>query len=190
MSNEASPFLAQADQAALAERVHKGDPAAEEELVRFFRPRVLVVLAARTRDRQAARDLCDEVLMSVVCALREGRVREAARLAAFVHATARNLANNFIRARRARPQEDPLDPETVVFDPRDDLEKEARRSQVRRELESLDPTDRRILLLTLVEGYKPGEIARRLGLSPDVVRARKSRAVKKIVDRLGGTSRT
>jgi RNA polymerase sigma-70 factor (ECF subfamily) len=53
---------------------------------------------------------------------------------------------------------------------------------VREELKQLDPTDRRILLLTLVEGLKPAEIADRLGLSAEVVRARKSRAVKKIVE--------
>jgi DNA-directed RNA polymerase specialized sigma24 family protein len=40
--------------------------------------------------------------------------------------------------------------------------------------------DRQILRLTLVDGCKPGEIAQNLKLHPDVVRARKSRALKKI----------
>jgi DNA-directed RNA polymerase specialized sigma24 family protein len=44
--------------------------------------------------------------------------------------------------------------------------------------------------MTLNEGLNPGEIARRLGLRPDVVRKRKSRAVKKIAERLARLSRT
>jgi len=36
--------------------------------------------------------------------------------------------------------------------------------------------------MTLVEGRKPGEIAAALGLTAEVVRMRKSRAVKKVAD--------
>lgn len=46
----------------------------------------------------------------------------------------------------------------------------------------LDPTDRTILLRTLLEGLKPGEIARDLGVSSEVVRTRKSRALKKVIE--------
>ena len=60
---------------------------------------------------------------------------------------------------------------------------------VRRALGILDPTDRRILLMTLVEGLKPGEIGVRLGLTSEVVRARKSRALKKTIDRVKKLSR-
>jgi DNA-directed RNA polymerase specialized sigma24 family protein len=47
-----------------------------------------------------------------------------------------------------------------------------------------------VLLLTLVDGLKPREIARRLGLSDEVVRARKSRALKKIIEFVRDRSRT
>ena len=62
-----------------------------------------------------------------------------------------------------------------------------RNAQVRSALGTLPAMDRRILLMTLVQGMKPGAIARRLSLSDDVVRARKSRAIRKVkeyVDRL------
>jgi RNA polymerase sigma factor (sigma-70 family) len=44
----------------------------------------------------------------------------------------------------------------------------------------LGKSEQEILRLTLVEGLKPGEIATRLGLKPEVVRKRKSRAVHRV----------
>jgi DNA-directed RNA polymerase specialized sigma24 family protein len=43
--------------------------------------------------------------------------------------------------------------------------------------------------MTLVDGLKPGEIAETLRLTSEVVRQRKSRALKKLVARLGLGSR-
>jgi DNA-directed RNA polymerase specialized sigma24 family protein len=60
---------------------------------------------------------------------------------------------------------------------------------VRRALAGLAPTDRRILLLTLIEGLKPGEIAAHLGLTSDVVRTRKLRALRRTADRVKKLSR-
>jgi DNA-directed RNA polymerase specialized sigma24 family protein len=40
-------------------------------------------------------------------------------------------------------------------------------------------------MLTLVDGLKPGQIAARLGLGEEVVRTRKSRAIKRLKARLG-----
>ena len=60
---------------------------------------------------------------------------------------------------------------------------------MRRALATLDATDRKILLLTLVEGLKPGEIGARLGLTSEIVRARKSRALKKTIERVKRLSR-
>ena len=50
-------------------------------------------------------------------------------------------------------------------------------------------SDRQILLLTLVDGMKPGEIAEQMGLTAEVVRARKSRAQKRVVAALADLSR-
>ena len=61
---------------------------------------------------------------------------------------------------------------------------------VRQALEQLDVTDQNILMRTLVGGEKPGEIAQRLGLSSEVVRQRKSRAVKKVSEYIRIRSRT
>ena len=45
-------------------------------------------------------------------------------------------------------------------------------------------------MLTLVDGLKPAEIAAQLGLNGEVVRARKSRALQKVIEYVRGLSRT
>jgi RNA polymerase sigma-70 factor (ECF subfamily) len=175
---------------ALAERVKNGDPSAEDELVRMFRARILVMLRARTQEPEAARDLCQDVLMAVLRALRQGQLRDTARLAAFVHGIARNMANNYIRTRRRQAAVAELSecvPAAVGDDPVAIVE---RRHLVRRALSAITQADRRILVMTLVEGLKPGEIADRLGLTDEVVRTRKSRALRRVIERVRDLSRT
>jgi RNA polymerase sigma-70 factor (ECF subfamily) len=144
---------------------------------------------SRTHDPEGARDVTQEVMFAVVCALRNGNVRETQRLAAFVYGTARNLINNHLRA-RGRRKEDPINDAFDTASQSDPVDKRERAVLVRRALEALDSTDRKILLLTLVEGLKPGEIASRLSLTPEVVRTRKSRAVKRTTEYVKRLSRT
>jgi RNA polymerase sigma-70 factor, ECF subfamily len=176
-------------QSALAERIRSREPAAEEELVRLFSDRVMFLVLARTRDPEAARDVTQDVMLAVVRALREGHLREEERLAAFVYGTARNLINNYLRTRSRLPREDPIDAGLHLASMPDSVENSERVALVRRALGALDSTDRKILLLTLVEGLKPGEIAVRLGLTSEVVRTRKSRALKKTTERVKRLSR-
>ena len=67
-------------QGKLVERIRSGDGKAEEELVRYFSPRVFAMLMARTRDREASRDLLQDVLIAVLRSVREGALRDAERL--------------------------------------------------------------------------------------------------------------
>jgi len=178
------------EQISLAERIRNHDSSAEEVLVRVFSPRVAFLAFVRTHDAEVARDLAQEVLLAVVCALRNGQLHEAERLPGFVYGTARNLINNYLRKRTRLPAEDPIDATLYTASAPDPVENRERRALVRRALAGLTSTDRRILLLTLVDGLKPTEIAARLGLTSEVVRTRKSRAVKEIVERVKALSRT
>jgi RNA polymerase sigma factor (sigma-70 family) len=182
-------LLTSQQQITLAERIRDGDPSAEEELARLFTSRVALFAAVRTRDSEAARDLAQEVLLAVVCALRNGHLREAERLSGFVYGTARNLINNYLRNRSRVPTADPIDDTLDLTSTPDPVETTERRGLVQRALGALDSTDRRILLLTLVEGLKPREIATRLGLTSEVVRTRKSRALKEVTERVKKLSR-
>lgn len=144
----------------------------------LFLPGLVSFFRRRTRDREAAQELADDALMAVLRAMRDARIRDAARLAGFVRGTARNLANNHLRARRSRPREEPLAPDLAMAPATDVLERQERLAVLQRGLARLGTRARRILLMTLVDGLKPGQIARRLGLSPQVVRARKARALR------------
>jgi RNA polymerase sigma-70 factor, ECF subfamily len=164
----------------LAQRIRDGDRSAEEELVQTYRRRVLVIANVRTRDREAAHDLTQEIFIVVLQALRQGRLREPDKLAAFIHGTARNLINDYLRT-RGRRAECELDPDRAYApDLVGELESAERRRLVRLELESFSIADQQILLLSLVDGHTLLEVAERLNMSHDAVRARKSRLLRKI----------
>jgi RNA polymerase sigma-70 factor (ECF subfamily) len=173
-------LLSDAEQRSLVERLRSGDRHAEDDLVRVFHGRLLMMFTARLHDREAARDLAQDALIACVTSLRAGQLRNDERLAAFVYGVARNLVNNYHRRRQGAPVEVPLDPATFGAPATDALEDDEKRAIAERAIGSLEAADREILTLTLVEGLKSGAIAARLRLSSDVVRARKSRALKKV----------
>jgi RNA polymerase sigma factor (sigma-70 family) len=166
----------------LVERVRMGDAEAEAEVVRQFAKRIFVMSFVRTRDREASRDLVQDVLLAVIRALRKGQLQDPDRLAAFVHGTTRNLINNELRSKSRLPPLEPL-PEELPQTSMTAQPKDADQIQlVHHALESLADVDRKILWMTLVEGRKPGDIANRMGLTAEVVRTRKLRAVRKVTE--------
>jgi RNA polymerase sigma-70 factor (ECF subfamily) len=166
----------------LVERVAQGDRAAEAQLAEYLTPRLRVMMRAKTRDAELARDLTQDAVIEVLKALRRGQLREPARLIAFVHGVARNVANNYVRTRREDTGHEPLS--DLLAQPLDEADAHERRDLVTRGLAQISPSDREILDLILVEGLKPAEIAARMGLAPEVVRTRKSRALKRVLTAL------
>jgi RNA polymerase sigma-70 factor, ECF subfamily len=164
----------------LAERILRGDPAAETELVQQFSQRIFVMSVVRTRDREVARDLVQDVLLAVITSLRKGLLHDPDKLDAYVHGTARNVIYNHLRD-EAQNLETEILPDDLpqVISPHDIAEAERLRL-VEDALERLRRQDREILQMTLVEGKKPAEIAAQLGLTSEVVRTRKLRASRKI----------
>jgi DNA-directed RNA polymerase specialized sigma24 family protein len=84
-------------------------------------------------------------------------VREPERLAGFVYETARNVINNYLRARSRSPREHSIDAALHLATPPDAVDDSERIALVRRALASLQPTDRKILLLTL-RPVRPGKV--------------------------------
>ena len=174
----------------LADRVRQGDPSAEDELSVHFHPRILAMAVVRMRDPEAAREIAQEAMLAVLLALREGKLREPEKLPAFVNGTARNLVNNHFRSLREQPNSVALDPETPsAVNLATEAELTEQRQTVRGALQRIDPRDRIILLLTLVEGMNPREIAPRVGLSAENVRARKMRAIRQVTEEVQKLSR-
>jgi RNA polymerase sigma factor (sigma-70 family) len=166
----------------LAERIRQGDASAETELVHEFTHRIFVMGLVRTHDPEAARELVQDALVAVIGALRKGQLQDADKLAAFVYGTTRNLINNQFRTESQKPRLEPLSADLAQASFAEQLEEAERTRLVHQALEHLGQDDRKILLMTLVEGRKPGEIAAALGLKSEVVRTRKLRAVKKVAD--------
>ena len=180
------------EQTQLAERVQRGDAGAEDEFVARFERPVLALLIARTRDAESSRDLTQEVLLGTLLALRQGRLREPDRLAAFVACTARNLVFKYLRARQRGPL--PLEETAEALSPWPSpdavLEAAERRDLVSAALLELEEPERTVLELTWRQDLSPIEIARVLGVSGDVVRSRKSRALKRVVEYVRGRTRS
>lgn len=174
------------DPVRLCARILNADRNAEHELAERFLPRVRTLLAVRTSDRDAAEELAQECILAALCALRDGKARNPEALAGFVFGIARNLADDFIRRRCKNPAEQLSDSHDR---PVPESENASRVSELRDEIGRLDPLDREVLTLTLVDGMEPAEIARSLGISPEAVRQRKSRAVKRLSTRLKPVSR-
>ena len=170
--------------AALVARIGDGDEEAEERLVQAFAARVRMMVRARMRGRGDEADLIQEILMAAIAALRRRQLRDADKLGAFIAGIARNIVNNQVRTQSARPPEQTLEDHAAVADFRDEIARRDRIAMVKQALESIGKEDRRILWMTLVDGLKPGEIALRTGMGVDAVRARKSRALKKVAERL------
>jgi RNA polymerase sigma-70 factor (ECF subfamily) len=176
------------DPVSLCARIRNGESDAETEFFVYFERRVHAFLCGRTRDRQLAEEVFQEVMMAMLCALREDRVREPEMLTSYVYGVARNQLMEHLR-RRAREKLDALPEGRDFAAPPVNHEEQQRYQTVEREIAKLDRDDRAILSMTLVDGLKPGEIAETLRLTSEVVRQRKSRALKKLVARLGFGSR-
>jgi RNA polymerase sigma-70 factor (ECF subfamily) len=172
----------------LAARIRAGDRAAEEELVTTYRRAVLVIAIARTRNPDLARDLTQDVFIAVLKALREGQLRETEKLAGFIQGTARNIINGYLRSQTRHPESDLEEVELSGPDPVEDLESAERQRLVRQELASFPVMDQQILLLSLVDGHSLAEVAKRLNLSHEAVRARKSRMVRKFMAKFARAS--
>jgi len=175
------------DPSGLAERILAGDRNAEAELVEYFGPRVFAILCARTQDREASRDLLHDALIGILKALRQGELREAGKLPAFVASVARNIAHTHLRQRaRARLSQPVEDDDVSCPGHGDAFEAAERQTLVRRALLQLDATDREILTRILAAGEKLAVIAQIMGMSQEAVRQRKSRAVKKVTEIVKG----
>lgn len=167
--------------ASMADGIRARDPAAEAEFARFFGRRIFIMALARTQDPDAASDLAQDTLLTALEALRQGHLREPDKLPAFVCGTARNLINNYLRARSQSPDCVALSDDTPASIT-DEVEEADRLALVRRALGQLESADRQILEMTLAKGWTPAEIAENLGLSAEVVRQRKHRALERAIE--------
>lgn len=147
--------------------------------------------ARRVRDTAAAEDLAQETLRRVSAALRDGKVENLQALPAFVFQTARNLCMQ--RHRSAARESRALSRwgaeqsgEAEGADPLLGLVSEERARAVRKALALLEPVDRRLLERLYYEDAASAEVAGHLSISPEALRVRKHRALRRLAAMLGG----
>jgi RNA polymerase sigma-70 factor (ECF subfamily) len=171
-----------ADSLRLAAAIAAGDRDAESLFVQYYWPRVGVMLLARSRDRDLTADLRQTTMLEALCALRRGQLRDPAKLSAFVIGIARNLLNKHLQGLGRTAQWDEATEVPAPMVSGNSLEELERRKIAERAIGLLRPVDRSILRMTLVDGLKPGAVADRLQMNDAVVRQRKLRATRRVIE--------
>ena len=174
---------------ALAARIQAQDVAAEEEFVGIFQRRIRGFALANSGDPALAEELSQDVLWAVIRSLRHGKVQQTAQLPAFVWGTALNLLADRLRT-RSREKLQSLTDEMEISRPAVEQEAFERQRAAHQAIGTLEPHERGVLLLSLVDGLKADDIAVRIGITSEAVRQRKSRALKKLSEILGTRSQT
>jgi RNA polymerase sigma-70 factor (ECF subfamily) len=161
----------------LVERLRRGDGAAFDSVYASFRAPVYGFLARLSGRRDLAEELLQETFVRL--AARATSLREDTRLGAWLFTVARNLFVSHARLTALDAERvdraslaDPARPPTPF--------EEAAASQTQRALEralaALPAGYREVLLLVAVERMEPGEAAQVIGISPEALRQRLSRA--------------
>jgi len=173
----------QPDDAALARAIAaagaRPDRAAEAELCRRFAPRVRLYGLRHLRDRHAAADLVQQVLMTTLERLRAGEVREPERIASFILGMCRMVVLDLRRG--ARRREALL--ETYADTGAHALPDESRAIEgprLARCLEALAERERSVLVLSFYAERPAEEAGRELGLTPANVRVIRHRALARL----------
>jgi RNA polymerase sigma-70 factor (ECF subfamily) len=175
--------LAALDDGALARRVAavggSPDSAAETELYRRLAPRVRLYGLRHLRDRQAAADLVQQVLLMTLERLRAGEVREPERIASFVLGASRMTVLEIRRGTRRREAlletwgdraESYEAPEPLALDA----------DRLAECLQALAERERSVVALSFL-AEKPGdEVEKALGLSAGNVRVIRHRALARL----------
>jgi RNA polymerase sigma-70 factor (ECF subfamily) len=155
------------------------DRDAEAELYRRMAPRVRLYGLGHLRDEHAAQDLAQQVLITTLEALREGRLCESEKLASFVLGTCRmtvlNLKRGAHRKERllARFGAD-LVTQAPPPMPRLDHEKLARCVQ------NLKERERSVVVMTFYDEQTGADVASFLGVSQANVRVIRHRAIHQL----------
>jgi RNA polymerase sigma-70 factor, ECF subfamily len=151
-------------------------PREEAELCSRFGARIRHYGLRHLRDRVAAEELVQRVLLLTLEKLRADEVREPERIASFVLGSARLIAKELNRAGRRERSLDDETPEGATEPTRDPLASE-RLAQC---LEALSPRERTVILLSFYEDRSASDVASSLSLTEGHVRVIRHRAVEKL----------
>jgi RNA polymerase sigma-70 factor (ECF subfamily) len=159
---------------AAAARARDGDDDALRLLYLLYADHVYGYVLAIVRDEHDAEDITSEVFSRLPRALSR-YTPGAAPFAAWLLRVARNAALDHLRAQRSVPRAE-------VYGSGESFEQPARErlTDLRTALAALPADQRQVVLLRLVAGLSPGEVADQLGRSVDAVHALQHRARRRL----------
>jgi RNA polymerase sigma-70 factor (ECF subfamily) len=175
------------DTAHLVERALRGDEDATERLVRAHLGAAYAVALGVTGDPQDAEDVVQDAFANVLGRLRE--CRDPATFSGWLIQIVRNTARNRVRYRRVReaaPLEGAVSARSTD-DPGRDAERSELRGRLTAALTTLSDTQRQVVLLHDLEGWKHREIGESLGMPDGTVRYhlfQARRALRKVLGQL------
>jgi len=163
--------------AAATSRARLGDEDALRLLYLLYADNVFGYVLAIVHDEHDAEDITSEVFARLPRALTRYRV-SGTPFVAWLLRVARNAALDHRRAQRSVPlAEVPAASEAQVH-------AHERLDDLRAALEALPADQRQVLMLRLIAGLTPGEVAERLGRSVDAVHALQHRARRRLREEL------
>ncbi len=168
-----------------------GDSAQDPEAFRDFYvanvQRVVVFFTRRTLDAEVALDLTGETFALALQRRRQFRGRTDAEAEAWLFAIARSQLSHFWRrgvAERRALQQIGIDPPSMGQSDLERIEELAGlpelRSRVQRAMAGLQPHQAYAVVQRIVAEREYDDLAAELGVSPDVVRARVSRGLRRL----------
>src|SRR5688500_15813479 len=172
------------EDAELAAAVTRGDARAEAELYRRLAPRVRLYGLRHLRDRHAAADLVQQVLLMTLERLRAGKVREPDRIASFVLGTCRMTVLEMRRGTKRR--EDLLEAygdTEAVFEAPEPLALDADR--LAGCLQALSERERSVVALSFFADKPADEGGEELSISGGNVRVIRHRALARLRECMG-----
>jgi RNA polymerase sigma-70 factor (ECF subfamily) len=148
----------------------------EHALCEKFAGRIHAYGLRHLRDRPAAQDLVQHVLLSVLQALRAGRVEDLTRIDAYVLGTCRNAVMDMRRgdARQRRLAQESSAGLPEGYEPSLPRMDRARLEEC---LHRLEARERAVILATFLEDHDADEIGRTLNVTPGNVRVIRHRAL-------------
>ena len=165
LSTQRMPSEDAPSDAELVARVRDGDPSAFDVLVRRHINRALTVAHALSGSRADAEDVVQDAFISALESIDD--CLEPAKFAQWLVAIVRNRAHN-TRAYREVRRTEPLDDLPVAATGADPA-MNAERADIRRHLlaglAALTPSQREVVVMHDLQGWKHREIAERLGIS-------------------------
>jgi RNA polymerase sigma-70 factor, ECF subfamily len=166
------------DAEALVAAAREGDEDALRLLYLLYADNVFGYVLSIVHDEHDAEDITSEVFSRLSRALTHYRV-SATPFAAWLLRVARNAALDHLRAQRSVPQAEIHAPGKHA-----ELQAHERLDDLRAALEALPFDQRQVMVLRLVAGLSPTEVAERLGRSVDAVHALQHRARRRLRDEL------